>query len=257
MTLFEKIENKKNHKKDAPQKEHVFNPKIWADMSMDEKQIYKLYEAFQKHTNKRGVKNKWLPSIYVKTIPDEDDMKPADLIRQADNWKYFKECWELYLDDENFDINNFMDSVFRNLGKDDKIFPTQLRTKKIMQQYKDYRVKLKMTKTVSTEKKMMQDLANTYKFMRNRIEDDSVWEWFNTPKKGQYISDGVLCTIQEMISPFYYSISKSFIKAYYNLDKDIQEEIIEMQELHTIQSLVKIKSSVYTFAKELFGDDII
>jgi len=260
MTLFEQMENKTNHKKNAPHKEKKFNPLIWSDMSYDEKKAYHIYEAFQKHTNKRGDKNVWVPSICTKTIPDQDEMRPADPIRQSKNWKYFIECWNLYIEDENFDPNNFMDAVFRNLGKDEKIFPAQLKTKKVMEQYHDYRIRIKMTKTISTEKKMLQDIANSYKFIKNRIGEcdyASIWEWFNDIQPGQYISDGVLCAIQEMISPFYFTVSKSFMKAYYNLDKDIQDEIINIQEFNILQSLVKVKPEVFTFVKELFGDDII
>ncbi len=262
MTLFDKLENKINHRKDAPEKNKNLNTYIWGDLSYDEKQAYHIYEAFQKQTNKRGDKNVWLPSIYSKfnPDPDRDDLRPGDIIRQSKNWSYFVECWDKYKEDENFDINNFIDSVFRNLNKSEKIFPAQLKTKKVYEQYHDYRMKLKMTKTISTEKKMMQDIANTFKFMRNRIGDceySTIWSWFHDVKNGQYISDGVLCAIQEMISPFYFTISKSFIKAYHQLDKDIQDEILDGQEFVHIQVLVKIKSPVYVFAKELFGDDII
>lgn len=263
MTIFEKMENKtSNRKKVDVHKIRQINPNIWGDMVYDEKQAYRLYEAFQKHTNKRGVKMKWLPSVYKKNAPNEerDEMRPADPIRSSKNWKYFVECWELYVEDENFDINNFMDSIFRNMTSIEKIFPTQLRTKKIKQQYLDYRMKLKMTKVISTEKKMLEDLATSFRYIRNRIGDceySTLWEWFNNPKDGMYLADGMVCAIQEMISPFYYTISKSFIKAYYNSDKDIQEEIISSKDFAHIQSLVKIKSPVYNFAKKIFGNDII
>ena len=263
MTLFEQMENKtSNKKKSGIIKKKILNPEIWGDMTYDEKQAYKIYEAFQRKTIKRGIKNKWLPSIYTKQCPNEerDGLRPADHIRQSKNWPYFFECWEIYSEDQFFDIGNFIDSIFRNMTSAEKIFPSQLRTKKIQTQYKDYRMKLKMSTTISTEKKMMQDIATTFKFIRNRASGsdiDSLWSFFHDIKEGMYISDGVLCTIQEMISPFYYTISKSFIKAYYNLDKDIQEEIISHQEFTHIQSLVKIKIPVYKFAKELFGDDII
>lgn len=263
MTLFEQMENKTSNKKKAGVvKKKTLNPDIWGDMTYDEKQAYRIYEAFQKHTNKRGIKNKWLPSVYVKSAPNEerDEMRPADPIRQSKDWKYFIECWQIYMEDESFDANNFMDAVFRNMGSSEKIFPAQLKTKKVKDQYHAYRMKLKMTTQISGEKKMMQDIATTYNFIRNRIGScnyQDLWSWFHDVKPGQYISDGVLCCIQEMISPFYFTLSKSFIKAYYELDKDIQEEIISMQDFAHLQSLVKIKTPVYKFIKELFKDDII
>ena len=61
----------------------------------------------------------------------------------------------------------------------------------------------------------------------------------------------------EMISPYYLAVSKSFEIAYLAADKDIQDEIMTIDNLDTYRALVRIKTRIHSFAKKVFGDDIV
>lgn len=241
-----------------------YTKEIWYDMSYRERQIYHIYEAFQKRTNKRGQTQKWLPQANSKGFYDyeRDGKYPGDKIREAKNWKYFEDVYEEYEDDQLFDPEIFMDAIFRRLAKKDHIFPAQLRTKINRDYYKDYRMKLRMTSNTTKEKEMMGDIINTYKFIRRRLNKEELTfqdlnKFFNNTEDNIIVSDGLFCCIHEMISPFYYVVSKSFQTAYNNSDIDIQEEIITQEEYNHLRGLVKIKTRVYEFIKKVFKEDII
>ena len=241
-----------------------YNESIWEDLDLKEKKIYHLYEVFQNRTNRRGVVTKWIPQASRKSVADYDQTGeyPGDFIRNSKNWKYFEETYEMFEEDQNFDEQIFIDSVFRNIPKTKRIFPAQLRTKKIIQQYKDYRMKLKMTDQVSTEKRIMRDISNTYKFIsrkmnKKKLDANDLNNFFTDVKDNNIISEGIFFCIQEMISPFYYSISKSFEDAYSELDQDVRDEIIDGERLLDLRMLIKLKKFTYNFAKELFGRDIL
>ena len=237
-----------------------YNPEIWNDLTYEEKKTYRIYEAFQKRTKKIGMMNIWLPSASAKGV--NRDEYPADKIRNSKNWSYFRDVYEMTADYPDFDEETFMDSVFRNLNTGEKIFPARLRTKRIIENYLDYRMKMKMSNKVSNSKKMMIDLANTYKYIKRKLKKDELeysdlYSFFNDSSDGGLLSVGIVSCIQEMISPFYLSISKSFSAAYKSLDKDVQEEIMSVNSLYNIRSLVKLKPEVYGFAKKLFKEDVI
>lgn len=241
-----------------------YTEEIWEDLTYDEKQAYHIAEAFQKRTNKRGNRKKWIPSASAKTyyIPDRDEKYPGDKIRESKNFQYFLEVWEVFKDFPQFDAEIFMDSVFRNLPGDKKIFPAQLRTKKVVQQYKDYRQKLKMTDKVSDDKQIMESFATSYKYIQKRLQKNTLtfqdtYNFFNLTEDNNILSDGLKAAILEMLSPFYLAISKSFEHAFLNTDQDIRDEIMTMQRLQHLRARVKLKPKVYQFAKTLFGEDVV
>ena len=234
-----------------------YTEEIWSDLTYEEKQAYKLYEQFQKECTNRGVVTKWLPSASSKGFYDydRDGKYPGDKIRESKNWKYFVEIYDRFKEDENFDPYIFIEAVFRRLGKKDTLAPAQLRTKVNYDFYKEYRMKLKMTDKVSDEKQIMQDLMNTYKFIQRKLGKTSQLDksdfhyFFNHVKDNNIMSEGVFFCIQEMISPYYYSIWNSS-------DQDIQDEISSLERLVNISALIRSKSRVYEFAKKVFKDDI-
>lgn len=239
-----------------------YNETIWQDLDHDEKKIYHLAEAFERRTKASGDFTHWISSAENKGCYnyDRDGKHPGDKIRESKNWIYFSELWEIVKDDENFDIDIFMDSVFRNLSKGKTIFPSQLRTKRVLENYKEYKMALKMSDKVSDEKRMMEDLATSYKFIKRKIGDvneESLASFFNDIKDNNMISDGVFFCIQNMISPFYLAVSRSFERAYSGLDIDVREEIMDEDRFMKIRALVRIKSPVYRFAKKIFDGDII
>jgi hypothetical protein len=241
-----------------------YTEEIWSDLTYEEKMAYKIYEAFQVKTKKIGIRNIWLPSASSKSYYnyDRDGKYPGDKIRESKNWKYFVEVYEMFENAPDFDENIFMESVFRNVYKGQRIYPAQLRTKKIIQQYKDYRLKLKMTNKIDNDKILMQHFANSYKYIKNKMKKDElsvedIYNFFNNVKDKDIISDGMKAAMLEMLSPYYLAVSKSFEIAYFNSDKDIQDEIISLKELDRYRSIIKLKTRIYSFAKKIFGDDII
>lgn len=241
-----------------------YNEDIWSDLEWEEKQIYHLYEAFQKKTSNRGNHIKWISQATSKSPYDydRDGKYPGDKIRESKNWKYFSEVWEIFKDTPSFDVEIFMDSVFRHIARDKSIAPAQLRTKKIIQQYKEYRMKLKMSDNISDEKQLMRAMTNSYKFIsrklnKNKLNFDDIYSFFNDVKDNNIVSVGVFSCINEMISPFYMAVSKSFEDAYTSVDEDIREEIMPFEKYQRLRALVKLKTRVYSFTKKIFGEDIV
>lgn len=245
-----------------------YNKQIWNDLEKDERKAYKLYECFQKKMLDRGDKRKFLPSASSKFsdrdqyLIDEGEMYPADKIRNAKNFKYFLEVIHMYEDQETFDPYLFIEAVFRRIGKHERIYPAQLKTKANQQYYKDFRVKSKMSSEVSQEKQIMIDIMNTYKTICRRLGKDvltfeDLYSFFNDVKDNNVISEGILFCIQEMISPFYFTVSVSFEEAWINLDQDIKDEIMSEDKYNNIRGVVNLKTRLYNFNKKLFGKDII
>jgi len=240
-----------------------YNEEIWRDLSYDEKMAYKIADEFTKKTQAKGQYNRWVASAEskVRIHPDSDE-RPGDKIRNSKNFKYFEEIWDMYKGDPNFDIMIFIDSVFHNLTPGKKIYPAQLKTKRVYNNYKQYRMKMKIGEKIGPSKQIMEGLATTYKLIsrkldKKKLSEDDLYRFFNEPEEGEVISTGMFYAIQEMISPFYMSVSKSFRKAYFNSDKDIQDEIIDEDKLDNLKALVRLKSRVHGFAMRLFGNDII
>lgn len=240
-----------------------YNEEIWRDLSYDEKMAYKIADEFTRKTQARGQYNKWVASAEskVRIDPDSDEW-PGDKIRNSKNFKYFQEVWEMYKEDPHFDIMIFIDSVFHNLTPGKKIYPAQLKTKRVYSDYKQYRMKMKIGEKVGPSKQIMEGLAATYKLIsrkldKKKLNEHDLYKFFNEVEEGEIISPGMFYAVQEMISPFYMAVSKSFRKAYFDADKDIRDEIIDEDKLNNLKSLVKLKSRVHGFAMRLFGSDII
>lgn len=240
-----------------------YNEKIWSDLNQDEKLAYHIYEEFQKKTRQRGNHTVWLASASAKSCPDPDidGLRPAHKIVSSKNWKYFIETREMFKNDLNFDPQIFMDSVFHNLSNQKKIFPAQLRTKKLKDQYYQYKKDLKKRGKISSEKQLMESFASTYKFVSRKLgkkdlDYDDLYSFFCVPKDGNIIPEGIFFAMQEWISPYYLSISNTFYESYFNLDEDIKEEIISLDRLQDMAAFVKMKTKAYQFAKKLFKEDV-
>lgn len=240
-----------------------YNEEIWSDLTYDEKMAYKIADEFSKRARKIGLHNKWIASAESKVrIPEDSDERPGDKIRNSKNFKYFMDVWNMYKSDQNFDIVIFMDAVFRTLPRGKKIYPAQLRTKKLYSSYKEYRMRLKMSERVGSIKRIMEDLVRSYKTISKKLDKKDLTEedldrFFNEIPEGQLVSEGMFYAMQEMLSPYYLAVSKSFRKAYFNADKDIQDEIIDKDKLENIKALVRLKTRVHGFAKRIFGKDIL
>ena len=267
-TLFEQMEGKTSNKTKRAPKSNELNMEIWKDMDSDERSIYYIAEAFTKFMRSRGDRKNYIPSARVKTVQrqtaDGYECYPADKIRNATSWKYFERVWEEFNNDQSFDAEIFMESIAKHTAKTAKIYPAQLATKKYIIGYKLYRQSIKMRTNDKDEdlKRILVGVQRTYILIQRKIGVDKLnqkdlHDFFNTPRDGALLSEGLLFCMQEMISPYYFAVSKAFLRAYKNADSDIRDEIITLDRLKDMSVLAKTKDRVYPFVKKLFGDDIL
>lgn len=245
-------------------KDIKYNPAIWADMSLDERSIYYIAEAYEELAKSKKDFRKFLPSAESKTLPHPDSgERPADKIRNHKNWQYFEKVWDRFKYDQSFDASIFVEAVGRHLPKDRQLYPAQLATKKNFDYYLEYRESIKIdTSEKDDTKRIMEGIVQSYKLIARKIgvkklTKQDIYDFFNKPKDGMILSEGLLFCMQQMISPYYFSVSKSFISAYTNSDKDIQDEILPLDRLKDMHSLTKVKPKIYEFLKKIFEEDII
>lgn len=244
-------------------KDIKYNPAIWADMSSDERNIYYIAEAYEDFAKSRKDFRKHLPSAESKTLPHPDSgERPADKIRNHKNWQYFEKVWDRFIYDQSFDASMFIDAVAKHLPKDQHIYPSQLATKKNFDYYLEHREAIKLNTSESDDtKRIMEGIIQSYKLIAKKVgvkklNKEDIYNFFNKPKDGMILSEGLLFCMQQMISPYYFSVSKSFISAYNNSDKDIQDEILPLDRLKDMHSLTKVKPKIYEFLKKIFEEDI-
>jgi hypothetical protein len=111
-------------------------------------------------------------------------------------------------------------------------------------------------------KRIMTGIQRTYKLIQRKyngreLTKEDLHDFFNKPKDNSILSEGLLYCMQEMISPYYFAVSKSFLRAYKNSDQDIRDEILPLDRLKDMATLVRAKTRVYEFVKKVFGDDIL
>lgn len=269
MNLFDQLEGKTPNKGKKPvPKNNMLNLEIWADMTSDERNIYYIAEAFSKFMKSRGDTRMYCPSARTKTVQTHDqygdEVRPADKIRNSKNWQYFKRVWERFETDQAFDAEMFVESIAKHLPKTSKLYPAQLATKKHIKGYLEYRKSVKMRSNQKDEdiKRIMTDIQRTYKIIQRKtgitkLTQKDLYDFFNKPKDNNILSEGLILCIQEMISPYYFSVSKAFLRAYKDADPDVREEIISLDRLKDMRALTHVKTRIYNFVKKIFGDDIL
>jgi hypothetical protein len=62
----------------------MYTEEIWTDLTYDEKQIYKIYEAYQKAMRNRGDTKKYLKQATAKSFPDIDRDGLMDVTHSRD-----------------------------------------------------------------------------------------------------------------------------------------------------------------------------
>jgi hypothetical protein len=211
--------------------------------------IWEIFEAYKKFCNKAGYFMKFLPT---KTDP-----------RESKNWKYFESVFERFKKDSVFDPYIFIEAQFRNLEKGKIIFPAQLKTNIAVEKYKEHRESLKIKEegTTTITEKIMTNLANTFMFLKKWWSNKELikhdYGSFFKKKDGEIISEGMYLCMQNMISKYFMSVSKHFLREYNKLDSDIKYEIIELKELENFRVRLKLNSYAYEFAKEIFKGEIL
>jgi hypothetical protein len=233
------------------------NPEIWADMTSDERSTYYIAEEYEKYAKDRHDMHTYCPSARTKSITGE---YPADKIRNHKNWKYFKQVWDFYKEDSKFDPYLFMQSIIHNNPKNKFLFPAQLANKENLLEYPKYLYL--MSHKEDNTKTILENITQTYKFIAKKMEVQELktidlYKFFNTPNGNGIYSLGLLCCMHNMVTRYYYPISKTFIMAYRRTDKDIRDEIISVKEISEMEVTIKSNDKVYQFLKKLFKDDIL
>jgi hypothetical protein len=223
--------------------------KIWEKFGFAarEVKIWELYQVFRRESRRHG--------IYRKFLPESKDP------RKSKYWKYFDEAYSNFESDSTFDPNIFVEAQFRNVPKDKEVWPAQLKTRAAAKRYKDHRSSIKMVDTVSQSEQIINNLANTFKFMkkwwkRNQLNMDD-YEKFFEKEESELISNGMNYCLQGLISKYFMSVSKHFLEEYKKLDPDMKWEVIRPDELRAYRVKLKLDDDAYDFAKDLFKGEII
>lgn len=223
--------------------------KIWEKFKFParDQKIWELYTIFHKISKRRGA--------YRKYLPENSDP------RNSKNWKYFAETWDNIKDDPALDIYMFIEAQFRNVPKGKAVWPAQLKTKTALTRYKEHRRASKIVDTVSQSEQIINNLANTFRFMkkwwkRNNLRMDD-YEAFFRKAEGELISDGMNYCLQGLISKYFMSVSSNFLAEYKALDPDMKWEVIRPDELRAYRIKLKLDDDAYDFAKGLFKGEII
>lgn len=213
----------------------------------EEYKVWQIYKAYEFHAKKRKDYRRYLP---VKSDP-----------RQAKNWTYFEQVYQNFSKDSMFDPYIFIEAQFRNVPKGRTIYPAQLKSKVAVERYKEHREALKVNDTDSQTKRLLENLANTYRFLKkwwkqHDLPRDSYNEFF-TKAEGEMLSEGMLFCLQGMISKYFMSVSRHFLREYNGLDPDIKWDIITPNDLKGFKIKLMLDKDAYSFAKEIFDGEII
>jgi hypothetical protein len=235
-----------------------YNPLIWKDMTRVEKLAYRISEAYQKKMSRLGSFIKALPSASGKlTIEEQESRHPADRIREHKNWKYFLNLAEHYKFAPVFVPLDFMEAVFPN---EKMLFPAQLSTQKSIKLYAEFRERNRM-QLHDDFNIAKADCERSAKYIVRKMNiqaKDLNYETLDTffSKPEGLFSPGFFACSHEVISPLYYSVSKSFWKAYHTWDADQKSEIISEDRLQDRAVIVRLNTRYYAYLKEIFHDDI-
>jgi len=213
----------------------------------DEYKVWQIYKAYEFYSRKRGDYRRYLP---IKTDP-----------RQGKSWKYFEQVHQNFSKDSVFDPYIFIEAQFRNVLKDKTIYPAQLKTKIAIQKYKEHREALKVKDESNGTIRVIENLASTFRFMKkwwkqHGLPIDSYRELF-AKNENEIMSEGMLYCLQGMLSKYFMSVSKHFLREYNKLDSDIKWDIILPKELRGYKIKLKLDDDAYSFAKKVFNGEVL
>lgn len=222
---------------------------VWRKFEFNsaEYKVWEIYKAYESHVRKRGDYRKYLPT---KTDP-----------RTGKNWTYFQQVYDTFAKDTVFDPYIFIEAQFRNVPKDKSVFPAQLKTKVAIQKYHDHRDALKVNDSTDETERIMENLAATFRLLKkwwkqHDLPMDSYRQFF-TVAEGETMSDGMLFCLQGMISKYFMSVSKHFLREYNDLDSDMKWEIINPNDLKSYRIKLKYDENAYSFAKQVYNGELL
>lgn len=242
-------------------------PEVWEDMDSDERHAYRLSEAFKTFILRRGGEISWnmfLPEIDRVRLPHPDSgPRAADRLRQSKHWETFVGTWERFKGCAVFNAYELVQAVYRSVGKGEKVYPGRLNTKGAERAYSEHIEAIKEVHYQQSDDhhRVEEWLVGTHRVIKNRIGDltpEKLWDFFNRPKDGFALAEGMVLAVHNMLSFYYLSMSKAFQEAWASADQDIRDEIaLDEQKWGILRASVKINPKLYSWAKRLFGDDIV
>jgi hypothetical protein len=232
-----------------------YNVNVWSDFDIYEKRAYRIYEAYQSHLFSKGVHVKLLPSAESKSHTD------ANHIRAHKNWKYFFNLNEEFKYSPSFDANQYMDAIFKQYETYPQ--PAQICTKTNIKKYKEFRERMLTVKS-DDDKSSIEQIFATARYIKSKVgglDPESLRRFFedklvDEDDEEALFSIGVYSAMNGLISPLFFSVSKSFWNAYKNLDQDIRDEIMEKDRLIDLGIWVRLRTHVFKFLVAAFPGDI-
>ena len=234
-----------------------YNIAVWSDMDIHEKKAYHIAEAYHKAIAKRGIFFKALTSAEAKNYED------ANHIRAHKNWKYFTTIADEFKYSNAFDAGQFMEAVFREYEKEKFPLPAQCVTKTAIRKYKEFREKMRNIQK-DDEKSCREQIYYSGKYIQSKVggrDIYSVERFFldvlnDEDGEASMFTLGTYAAMSGLISPLYFSVSKSFWKAYATMDQDVRDEIMEKDRLTDMAVWVRLHTGLYDFACQVFPGDI-
>ena len=217
------------------------------NFTFKEKRIYELAQEFMLFNRNRG--------DFRKYLPDKKDP------RESKYWVYFERLYDLLGKKDDFDMYIFLEALYRSEDKQKILYPQQLLSKNAIIKYKEHKENKQQLNVNSTTEVIMLNLTNTKKIInrwwRKNNKNKEDYESFFAPKENDFLSDGMVYCIQGKISKYFMSISKTFNKYYMLLDNDVKSEIITANELKKCRLDVKLDQYAWSFAKEIYGKEVL
>jgi len=161
-------------------------------------------------------------------------------VKESKWWKHFVSCVELRSSKKEWDTKRFIDIQFNEFGK---ILPFHLPTKKAWDIYIEYYRRGEVDK----EKAVALGLLNSYK----KIKKFGTYKDFFNDKKN------MLFVIRGELSPYFLSISRSFLKVYANLTENQKKNIISKEKLKISRAMVFSNRKILNKIKEALGKEFI
>jgi hypothetical protein len=230
-------------------------------ITFDERQAWKIYEAFRGVCQARNVKNLW----QVTNLGQSGSLDPRnfDRVRNHRNWRHYLETWLRFRRYRGFRARDLMEAVFRGISADDKVYPGMLNTASAEKAYiKHMEAQEASAKGQYEEVQRIEDwLTSTHRAIRSRLGDltvEKLWSFFNTPKEGVKIAEGMVLAIHNMLSFYYLAMSKAFETAWRNANDELRSEIaLDEQKAQLIRARVRMNERLYSCVRRLFGEDIL
>ena len=180
--------------------------------------------------------------------------------RLDNKWDAFQKLYNKFKDNAFFNMYWHVNAQLIHMSKNQTLWPHQLLTQKAEKNYFEYCRSRKIVLKSDSARDIMSALAQSKKLIQEWFKNNDTTSYerlFEYISAGLLMSDGVYYAIRGMLSIFFLAISRTFLTTYKNLDIDIQQEIADTDQLIIIRNRLRSNKRVYTFAKKIFGDEIL